>query len=118
MVTRSAVELLKQKNRVNVFYPLCFFSSTDFTPDVMGRPETEGEHNGNNKGSGVAIHWFRHGLRLHDNPALLEAIRDMKELYCVFIFDGKVAGQSNIVKSGSAISKIWIWNLESMKSGF
>ena len=43
----------------------------------------------------VAIHWYRHGLRLHDNPALLEAISKAKTLYPVFIFDGKVAGTWN-----------------------
>ncbi|XP_064627146.1 cryptochrome-1-like isoform X2 [Lineus longissimus] len=40
----------------------------------------------------VSVHWYRHGLRLHDNPALVEAIRDADEVYPVFIFDGKVAG--------------------------
>lgn len=40
----------------------------------------------------AAIHWFRHGLRLHDNPALLEAIKFGTEVYPLFIFDGEVAG--------------------------
>ncbi|XP_052238808.1 cryptochrome-1-like isoform X2 [Dreissena polymorpha] len=40
----------------------------------------------------VAIHWFRHGLRIHDNPALLETVEEGWELYPVFIFDGEVAG--------------------------
>jgi len=40
----------------------------------------------------VAVHWFRHGLRLHDNPAMLDAIAKCKTLYPVFIFDGRVAG--------------------------
>ncbi|XP_075046564.1 cryptochrome-1-like isoform X2 [Mixophyes fleayi] len=34
-----------------------------------------------------SIHWFRKGLRLHDNPALLAAIRDSAELYPIFILD-------------------------------
>ncbi|KAM8927315.1 cryptochrome-1-like [Pelodytes ibericus] len=34
-----------------------------------------------------AIHWFRKGLRLHDNPALLAAIRDCAELRPIFILD-------------------------------
>ena len=33
------------------------------------------------------IHWFRKGLRLHDNPALLDAIDSGLELYPVFILD-------------------------------
>ncbi|KAG8231453.1 Cryptochrome 1 [Ladona fulva] len=40
----------------------------------------------------VTLLWFRHGLRLHDNPALLEALRCSKEFYAVFIFDGESAG--------------------------
>ena len=34
-----------------------------------------------------AIHWFRKGLRLHDNPALLEAIKQSENIYPVFIID-------------------------------
>ncbi|XP_071792205.1 cryptochrome-1-like isoform X1 [Asterias amurensis] len=40
----------------------------------------------------IAVHWFRHGLRLHDNPSLLDAINLGDELYPIFIFDGEVAG--------------------------
>ncbi|XP_027871895.1 cryptochrome circadian regulator 5 [Xiphophorus couchianus] len=35
----------------------------------------------------VCIHWFRKGLRLHDNAALMAALKDCKELYPVFILD-------------------------------
>ncbi|KAJ8266638.1 hypothetical protein GJAV_G00132890 [Gymnothorax javanicus] len=35
----------------------------------------------------VTIHWFRKGLRLHDNPALLNSLRDCKEIYPLFILD-------------------------------
>ncbi|KAG8434639.1 hypothetical protein GDO86_012849 [Hymenochirus boettgeri] len=34
-----------------------------------------------------SIHWFRKGLRLHDNPALLAAMKDCAELYPIFILD-------------------------------
>ncbi|XP_064609637.1 cryptochrome-1-like [Liolophura sinensis] len=40
----------------------------------------------------VTIHWYRHGLRLHDNPALLEGIKNCGAFYPVYILDGKVAG--------------------------
>ncbi|XP_019364513.1 PREDICTED: cryptochrome-2-like isoform X1 [Gavialis gangeticus] len=33
------------------------------------------------------IHWFRKGLRLHDNPALLAAMNDCSDLYPIFILD-------------------------------
>ena len=31
--------------------------------------------------------WFRKGLRLHDNPALIEACRSSSKVYPVFIID-------------------------------
>uniref|UniRef100_UPI00220F120B Light receptive cryptochrome n=1 Tax=Platynereis dumerilii TaxID=6359 RepID=UPI00220F120B len=40
----------------------------------------------------VSLHWFRHGLRLHDNPALLKSLEGAKEFYALFIWDGEVAG--------------------------
>ena len=40
----------------------------------------------------VVVHWFRHGLRLHDNPALIEGLAECDKFYPVFIFDGEVAG--------------------------
>ncbi|XP_063055590.1 cryptochrome circadian regulator 5 [Engraulis encrasicolus] len=33
------------------------------------------------------IHWFRKGLRLHDNPALVAALRECKQLYPIYILD-------------------------------
>ncbi|KAG0726474.1 Cryptochrome-1 [Chionoecetes opilio] len=41
--------------------------------------------------SKISVHWFRHGLRLHDNPALLDALEGAKAFYAVFIFDGESA---------------------------
>ncbi|XP_050427133.1 cryptochrome-1-like [Adelges cooleyi] len=35
----------------------------------------------------VGVHWYRHGLRLHDNPALAEAAKRSRKLIIVFIFD-------------------------------
>uniref|UniRef100_A0A8D0G0U5 Photolyase/cryptochrome alpha/beta domain-containing protein n=1 Tax=Sphenodon punctatus TaxID=8508 RepID=A0A8D0G0U5_SPHPU len=35
----------------------------------------------------TSIHWFRKGLRLHDNPALLAALKDCAELRPIFILD-------------------------------
>lgn len=43
-----------------------------------------------------SILWFRHGLRLHDNPSLLAAIEKCQQpvnFYPVFIFDGESAGE-------------------------
>ncbi|XP_022178571.1 cryptochrome-1 isoform X2 [Myzus persicae] len=35
----------------------------------------------------VAVHWFRNGLRLHDNPALIEAHNNAEKLITLYIFD-------------------------------
>ncbi|KAI4887744.1 hypothetical protein NFI96_017181 [Prochilodus magdalenae] len=43
-----------------------------------------------------SIHWFRKGLRLHDNPALLEAVRGANTLRCVYFLDPWFAGSSNL----------------------
>lgn len=40
---------------------------------------------------GSSIHWFRKGLRLHDNPALLEACRSSSKVYPLFVLDSKFA---------------------------
>ncbi|XP_043079560.1 cryptochrome circadian regulator 3b isoform X5 [Puntigrus tetrazona] len=42
-----------------------------------------------------SIHWFRKGLRLHDNPSLLEAARGSQTLRCVYFLDPWFAGASN-----------------------
>ncbi|KAF4523712.1 Cryptochrome 2 [Ephemera danica] len=42
------------------------------------------------------VHWFRKGLRLHDNPSLHEGLKDATSLRCVFILDPWFAGSSNV----------------------
>uniref|UniRef100_A0A383VLE2 Photolyase/cryptochrome alpha/beta domain-containing protein n=1 Tax=Tetradesmus obliquus TaxID=3088 RepID=A0A383VLE2_TETOB len=39
------------------------------------------------KGQKNSIIWFRKGLRVHDNPALIEACRDAQHVYPIFIID-------------------------------
>lgn len=36
---------------------------------------------------GHSIHWFRNDLRLHDNPALLNALSNCRVFYGIYIFD-------------------------------
>nr|BAA96849.1 cryptochrome 2b [Danio rerio] len=43
-----------------------------------------------------SVHWFRKGLRLHDNPALLEALNGADTLRCVYFLDPWFAGASNL----------------------
>lgn len=45
------------------------------------------------------IHWFRKGLRLHDNPSLLEAIKLELELRPVFILDPWFVKNANVGKN-------------------
>ncbi|KAG7304434.1 Cryptochrome-1 [Plutella xylostella] len=42
------------------------------------------------------IHWFRKGLRLHDNPAFREGLQDAVTFRCVFIIDPWFASSSNV----------------------
>jgi cryptochrome len=42
------------------------------------------------KPEGSAIHWFRKGLRLHDNPSLTHAIKYSKKVYPIFILDPNI----------------------------
>lgn len=51
-------------------------SSTD---DEVCEPQSNPTHR--------TIHWFKKGLRLHDNPALLHAVNTSKTVYPVFVFD-------------------------------
>ncbi|XP_036379574.1 cryptochrome circadian regulator 5 [Megalops cyprinoides] len=43
----------------------------------------------------ITIHWFRKGLRLHDNPALLAALQGCTEIYPVFVLDPGVPNQAH-----------------------
>lgn len=43
-----------------------------------------------------SVHWFRKGLRLHDNPALLAAVRGARCLRCVYILDPWFAASSSV----------------------
>lgn len=43
-----------------------------------------------------SVHWFRKGLRLHDNPALQEALNGADTLRCVYILDPWFAGAANV----------------------
>ncbi|XP_067445312.1 cryptochrome-1b isoform X1 [Thunnus thynnus] len=42
------------------------------------------------------IHWFRKGLRLHDNPSLRDSIPGADTLRCIYILDPWFAGSSNV----------------------
>lgn len=67
-----------------------------------------GGNSGNNSGGGGTtsttikncekhtVHWFRKGLRLHDNPALREGLNGAKTFRCVFVIDPWFAGSSNV----------------------
>ncbi|TSQ92633.1 Cryptochrome-2 [Bagarius yarrelli] len=43
-----------------------------------------------------SVHWFRKGLRLHDNPALEEALNGADTARCVYILDPWFAGAANV----------------------
>ncbi|ETE65703.1 hypothetical protein L345_08523, partial [Ophiophagus hannah] len=45
---------------------------------------------------GCSVHWFRRGLRLHDNPALQAAIRGATSVRCIYILDPWFAASSAV----------------------
>ncbi|XP_028583142.1 cryptochrome-2 isoform X1 [Podarcis muralis] len=45
---------------------------------------------------GCSVHWFRRGLRLHDNPALQAAIREGGPVRCIYILDPWFAASSAV----------------------
>ncbi|CAH1799458.1 unnamed protein product [Owenia fusiformis] len=42
------------------------------------------------------LHWFRKGLRLHDNPSLMDSLKDADTFRCVYIIDPWFAGYSQV----------------------
>ncbi|XP_046393096.1 cryptochrome-1-like isoform X1 [Ischnura elegans] len=51
---------------------------------------------GNDNPEKHTVHWFRKGLRLHDNPSLREGLKGATTFRCVFILDPWFAGSSNV----------------------
>nr|XP_056707892.1 cryptochrome-2 [Euleptes europaea] len=47
-------------------------------------------------GGGCSVHWFRRGLRLHDNPALRAAVREGGSVRCIYILDPWFAASSAV----------------------
>ncbi|XP_046364932.2 cryptochrome-1-like isoform X1 [Haliotis rufescens] len=56
------------------------------------------------------IHWFRKGLRIHDNPALLAAVKDGEELWPIFVLDPWFAKNARV-----GINR-WRFLLQSLKN--
>lgn len=42
------------------------------------------------------VHWFRKGLRLHDNLSLKEGLKGATTFRCVFVLDPWFASSSNV----------------------
>jgi deoxyribodipyrimidine photolyase len=42
----------------------------------------------------VNVIWFRRGLRLHDNPALHEALKNCQKFLAIYIFDTTFSGNN------------------------
>ncbi|XP_022085334.1 cryptochrome-2-like isoform X2 [Acanthaster planci] len=56
-----------------------------------------------------SLHWFRKGLRLHDNPSLLAAVKDSQEFRAIFVLDPV------FVKSGTVGINRWRFLLQSLR---
>ena len=58
---------------------------------MKGNKNMKQTKNGNGK---HILHWFRKGLRLHDNPSLKEALKGAASFRCVYMLDPWFAGSS------------------------
>ncbi|XP_055698934.1 cryptochrome-1 isoform X2 [Phlebotomus papatasi] len=65
------------------------------TPTTSSNPGTRAQQNQPLREKHT-VHWFRKGLRLHDNPALLSGITGAVTFRCVFVIDPWFAGSSNV----------------------
>ena len=61
--------------------------STDTTSDGVA---VQGD------GKKHTVHWFRKGLRLHDNPSLRDGLAGASTFRCVFVLDPWFAGSTNV----------------------
>lgn len=67
----------------------------DNNPSVhSSMSQTQSSHSHVNKRH--SLFWFRKGLRLHDNPALIAAIENAATYRCVYILDPWFAGASQV----------------------
>jgi hypothetical protein len=57
------------------------------TNDKVSRQDANKKH---------TVHWFRKGLRLHDNPSLNEGLAGASTFRCVFVLDPWFAGSTNV----------------------
>mmetsp|Transcript_22746 Transcript_22746/g.26727 ORF Transcript_22746/g.26727 Transcript_22746/m.26727 type:complete len:516 (+) Transcript_22746:215-1762(+) len=57
----------------------------------------------------AGIHWFRKGLRLHDNPALIHSLKHCKVVYPVFVLD------PYFIEKGNVGANRWRFLSESLK---
>lgn len=57
----------------------------------------------------TGIHWFRKGLRLHDNPSLVKALEKCQKVYPIFVWDPFFA------KNNFAGPNRWRFLVESLK---
>lgn len=68
-----------------------------------------------------SVLWFRHGLRLHDNPSFLEAIASKGAssvtFYPIFIFDGETAGKEKRIHLVAETSSL-IFNFQLIFNAF
>ncbi|XP_050456296.1 cryptochrome-1-like [Cataglyphis hispanica] len=66
---------------------------TGSTNNEMGQGVTSGVLGDGRKHT---VHWFRRGLRLHDNPSLREGLAGASTFRCVFVLDPWFAGSTNV----------------------
>ena len=60
------------------------------------RMSVNDHHHPNRRQEKHVVHWFRKGLRFHDNPSLRAGLAGCTTFRCIFILDPWFAGSSNV----------------------
>ena len=64
-----------------------YYRSTQFHLNMAKKQKSSSASAAGTKKHSVSIHWFRNGLRLHDNPSLLTACQQSSSLLPLYIID-------------------------------
>lgn len=76
---------------------------------TIKKEEEKGSH-----ASERCLVWFRKGLRVHDNPALLEASKSAEAVYPVFVLDPSIDPTENGVRVGANRAQFLLESLEDL----
>lgn len=87
VMSKPNSELSQTLQSFNAQLPVLENTVRAFSP--LTPPHDDNDTVGDEDGSitPTVLHWFRRGLRFHDNPALAESVRERQNFRCIYIID-------------------------------